>query len=113
MNEIQAQMKKQDETITLLRGLLEHMRNERVQANTSQSNFNLNAGGLGVWAAVTACAMTLAACIPVVVILSMLVVDQGRKIERLDDYLSTIFQQVPALHKEIDQKRQEALKKSP
>jgi hypothetical protein len=113
VNDIHAQMKKQDETISLLRGLLEHMRAERVQANTSQSNFNLNAGGVGVWAAVTACAMTLAACIPVVVILAMLTIDQGRKIERLDDYLSTIFQQAPELRKEIDQKRQEALKKSP
>lgn len=107
MNEIQAQMKKQDETITLLRGLLEHMRNERVQANTSQSNFNLNAGGLGVWAAVTACAMTLAACIPVVVILSMLVVDQGRKLDRTEDYLQSIFQQVPKLKAEIDESNQQ------
>lgn len=107
MNDIQAQIKRQDETIGLLRGLLEQMKAERIQANTSQSNFNLNAGGMGVWTAVTACLMTLAACVPTMVILAVIVVDQGRKLDRAEDYLQSIFQQVPKLKAEIEASNQQ------
>ena len=70
------------------------------------ANININAGGVGVWVAVTACAMTLAACIPVMVLLAMLVVDQGRKLDRTEDYLQSIFQQVPKLKAEIEASNQ-------
>lgn len=100
MNEIQAQIRKQDETIALLRDLLDQLK--KGQGNNSHASFNFNAGGLGLWGAVTACLMTLAACVPTMIILAIFTIDQGRRIDRAEDYLQSIFQQVPALKAEVD-----------
>lgn len=61
------------------------------------ANININAGGMGVWTAVTACLMTLAACVPTMVILAVIAVDQGRKIDRLQDHVNVIYRATPAL----------------
>ncbi len=96
MNDIQSQIKKQDETISLLRRLIEQMKEDRVHGS-GNSNINVNAGGVGVWTAVTACLMTLAACVPTMIMLAVIVVDQGRKLDRLQDHVNVIYRATPAL----------------
>ena len=95
MNEIQAQIRKQDETIALLRDLLDQLK--KGHGNNSHANFNFNAGGFGVWTAVWACLATLAACVPLGIVLTIVVVDHGRSIARMQDHLSAIYKQAPHL----------------
>lgn len=102
MNDIQTQIKKQDETIALLRGLLEQMKHGRTQTSNSHANFNFNAGGLGVWTAVWACLATLAACIPLGIVLTITVVDQGRRIDRMQDHLNAVYMMAPQLRPKDD-----------
>lgn len=69
------------------------------------ASVTVNAGGMGLWAAVTACLMTLAACVPSMVILSVMVVDQGRKIDRLQDHVNVIYRATPALKPKEEPKK--------
>jgi hypothetical protein len=69
---------------------------------SSTSNLSVNAGGMGVWSAVTACLITLFACVPTMGILTVLVIDQGRKIERLEDYIQAVYRIAPELQKKLE-----------
>lgn len=74
----------------------------RGASGNSTSHLNVNAGGMGVWSAVTACLITLFACVPAMAILAVLVIDQGRKIERLEDYIQAVYRVAPELQKKLE-----------
>jgi hypothetical protein len=59
----------------------------------NQSHINVNAGGLGVWIACTACAVMLA----VNVFLIVLYVDQQAQIRQLGEYLQAVYMMAPSL----------------
>ena len=58
----------------------------------NQSTITLNAGGVGVWIAVTACAVMLAMNI----ILVAIIVSHERKIDDLGDYIHAIYMVAPS-----------------
>ena len=59
----------------------------------NQSTITLNAGGVGVWIAVSACAVMLA----VNVMLVAVIVSHDRKIDDLRHYLNAVYQAAPQL----------------
>lgn len=67
---------------------LAHMRD-----NTSNSTVTVSAGGVGVWAAVTACLVMLA----INTVLCLLFLDMSRKYDRMQDHLSAIYMIAPQL----------------
>lgn len=62
----------------------------------NQSTITLNAGGVGVWIAVSACAVMLA----VNVMLVAVVVSHDRKIDDLKHYLNAVYMMAPHLKPE-------------
>jgi hypothetical protein len=62
----------------------------------NQSTITLNAGGVGVWVAVTACAVMLALNLALMIVL----VSHDRKIDQLNHYLSAIYMVAPGLKPE-------------
>lgn len=85
---------KLDEVAERVRQEVEGLREDlRQGANSNASNININAGGLGVWIAVTACAVMLG----VSIFGATIIVDQQRKLADLQHYLSAIYQQAPQL----------------
>ena len=56
-------------------------------SNSSASTITVNAGGIGVYIAVTCCAVMLA----VNVLLIAVIVDHSRKIDRLQDYVTATY----------------------
>lgn len=65
----------------------------RQGANSNASSININAGGIGVWISVTACAVMLG----VGIFGAVIIVDQQRKISDLQHYLNAIYLQAPQL----------------
>lgn len=61
-----------------------------------QSTITLNAGGVGLWVAVSACAVMLAVNMG----LAILVLNHDRKIDDLSHYLNAIYQLAPSLKPE-------------
>lgn len=66
---------------------------------TGTSTITVNAGGIGVWLAMTCCAVATTLCLVMV----LMYVDTNRKYDRMQDLLSVIYQQAPWL-KEPPQK---------
>lgn len=73
-------------------------------APASQATITVNAGGLGLWIAVTCCAVMLAVGVVGCVAVSSAVQGQNRRIEkqdealsRMQDYLNAIYVQAPSL----------------
>lgn len=62
----------------------------------NQSTITLNAGGMGVWIAVSACAVMLAMNLA---LLAMLVT-HDRKIDELQDYIHAVYMMAPQLKQE-------------
>lgn len=60
---------------------------------TGHANISVNAGGLGVWVAMTCCLVMLAVNVLLVVIL----VNHDRKIDDLNSYLTAIYMMAPHL----------------
>lgn len=56
-------------------------------SNSSASTITVNAGGIGVYIAVTCCAVMLA----VNVLLIAVIVDHSRKLDRLEDYVTATY----------------------
>jgi hypothetical protein len=61
--------------------------------STNTATITVNAGGVGLWLAVTCCVVALVAS----AFLALMVHDQARQIDRLDDYLNAIYAQAPHL----------------
>ena len=66
---------------------LEKLAKEGSRGNTSASTITVNAGGIGVYIAVTCCAVMLA----VNVLLVAIIVDHSRKLDRLEDYVTATY----------------------
>lgn len=62
----------------------------------NQSTITLNAGGVGVWIAVSACAVMLAINLGLVVML----VSHDRKIDDMEHYINAIYMMAPSLKPE-------------
>lgn len=60
--------------------------------NTSNA-IHVNAGGIGVWACLTACAVSMVLC----AVMAVMFLDMNRKYDRTQDLLSVIYQQAPWL----------------
>lgn len=60
---------------------------------SNQSTISINAGGVGVWVATTACAVMLA----VNVMLVGIIVSHERKLDDLSDYIHAIYMMAPSL----------------
>lgn len=56
-------------------------------SNSSASTITVNAGGIGVYIAVTCCAVMLA----VNILLVAIIVDHSRKLDRLQDYVTATY----------------------
>jgi hypothetical protein len=59
------------------------------RSTSSASNININAGGVGLWIAVTCSIVTFVA----VVIGAFFYVDQMRRVDRIQDYFNVQYQQ--------------------
>lgn len=75
-----------------------HRAMDEVEGMTKAGNKNvtrveINAGGVGVWIATTACLVSMA----VSLFLALWVLDLSRKVDDLSDYLSAIYMQAPYL----------------
>ena len=66
--------------------------------NASKSEINVNAGGVGVWIATTACLVMLAVNIFLVALLSM----HNRKIDDLNHIVSAIYMISPGLKERVE-----------
>lgn len=64
-----------------------------LNTGTSHANISVNAGGLGVWVATTACFIMLA----VNAILVAILIDHGRQIDDLNDKLTATYMMAPHL----------------
>ena len=59
----------------------------------SRSTVTINGGGIGVWIATVCCAVMLG----ISIIGAAVIIDQGRRISDLNDYLAAIYMQAPHL----------------
>lgn len=62
-------------------------------SGNNHATVSINAGGLGVWIATTGCIVMLA----VNVVLVMIFIDQGRRIDDLNDKLTATYMMAPHL----------------
>ncbi len=65
----------------------DELRKSFQSTNTSASNININAGGVGVWICCTFCALCLMASLFTLLIVS----DYGRKIDRAEEYAQAAY----------------------
>ena len=77
-----------------LRSDLDHFR----PTSNSTSTIQVNAGGIGVWLAVTCCLLAVLA----VVFMSLVVLDQRREIDDLNHHLTAIYMLAPHLRPDED-----------
>lgn len=64
--------------------------------NNNSATITVNAGGLGVWIATTACCVMLG----ISVLLGLAVVDLSRKVSELENYVHAIYMMAPSLKPE-------------
>lgn len=67
-----------------------------VPRNSNQTTLTINAGGIGVWIATTACCVMLG----VSVLLGLWVIDLSRKVSELENYVHAIYMIAPSLKPE-------------
>lgn len=63
---------------------------------TNTAKIEVNAGGVGVWIATTACCVMVAASL----FMGLWVVDLSRKVSELENYLNAIYMMAPSLKPE-------------
>lgn len=66
---------------------------ELLGRNNSRAEIHINAGGVGVWIATTCCCVMLA----ISILLGLAVINQSRKIDELNAYLTAIYMMAPNL----------------
>lgn len=69
---------------------------ELLGRNNSRAEIHINAGGIGVWIATTCCCVMLA----ISILLGLAVINQSRKIDELNAYLTAIYMMAPSLKPE-------------
>lgn len=65
-------------------------------SNRNTTRVEINAGGVGVWIATTACCVMLG----ISVLLGLAVVDLSRKVSELENYVHAIYMMAPSLKPE-------------
>ena len=73
--------------------LVERILKDALGNNTNTAKIEVNAGGIGVWVAVSACGVMMALNIALLFTLS----GHDRKIERMQDHLNAIYMMAPHL----------------
>lgn len=64
-----------------------------LNSGNTTSSIQISAGGIGVWACLTACIVSLVLC----AVMAVMFLDMNRKYDRTQDLLSVIYQQAPWL----------------
>lgn len=64
--------------------------------NQNTAKIEINAGGVGVWIATTACCVMVA----VAMFMGLWLVDLSRRVSEMDNYLNAIYMMAPHLKKE-------------
>jgi hypothetical protein len=91
-----------DEKIARLERAVAALAEAMRPANTgNQSTITLNAGGVGVWIAVSACAVMLA----VNVVLVVTLVSHDRELDDLRHYVNATYMMAPELQKIVKEKQ--------
>jgi hypothetical protein len=75
-----------------LEGLLRPRR-----TGSGNATINIQAGGVGLWIAVTCCAVMFALCIAMVVVGGIAYSSQQQRMDRMQDYLNAIYMMAPSL----------------
>ena len=85
-----------DDELVKIRGLLDEVRQMTSPQANGVAQITVSAGGVGVWVAVFCASI----CAVMVFVLGLLYLDQSRKIDNLNDYLTAIYMQAPYLQPE-------------
>lgn len=64
-----------------------------MNSGNTTSSIQINAGGIGVWACLTGCLVSMVFC----GVMAVMFLDMNRKYDRTQDLLSVIYQQAPWL----------------
>lgn len=72
-------------------------------ANSAASTLTVNAGGVGMWVAVSLSLLAAAVMLGVNIGLAVMVNNHDRKIERLQDYLQVVYTHAPHLKEIADE----------
>lgn len=99
MDDVSEMRRKMDEMELNFESTMTRLVDALAKAQPSASNnstISINAGGVGVWVATTACAVMLA----VNVILVGIIVSHERKLDDLQDYIHAIYMMAPSLKPE-------------
>lgn len=78
--------------VSELKDAVERISNHR-DGSQNVSHINIAAGGVGVWAAVTCCAVMLS----LNMVLALMFLDLNRKYDRMQDHLSAVYMMAPHL----------------
>lgn len=81
-------------------GLLHEVKGLTAPTATGNATITVSAGGVGVWLACVAAAI----CLALTTVLTVLYIDQGRKIDDMKDYLNAIYMMAPHLKPPEDKK---------
>lgn len=92
MNDIQVDVRALTAEVAELKRQLEG-RKDHVSGFTNSANLNINAGGVGVWVATTACIVMLA----VSFFMAMWVLDLSAKVSELNQLLNAVYMMAPHL----------------
>ena len=80
---------------------LEKLAKEGSRGNSSASNITVNAGGVGLWVAIT-CALVSSL---MAVIVSIMFIYVLIKTDRIGDYQAVIYQQLPEIRELLEKKK--------
>lgn len=65
--------------------------------NSSNATIHVNAGGIGMWVAVTCCAVMFVLGVSMAVLGGMAYTSTQQRLDRMQDYLNAIYMQAPQL----------------
>ena len=65
--------------------------------NSSNATIHINAGGIGMWVAVTCCAVMFVLGVSMAVLGGMAYTSTQQRLDRMQDYLNAIYMQAPQL----------------
>lgn len=65
--------------------------------NSSNATIQVNAGGIGMWVAVTCCAVMFVLGIAMAVLGGLAYTSTQQRLDRMQDYLNAIYMQAPQL----------------
>lgn len=69
----------------------------RRPGNSSNATIQVNAGGIGMWVAVTCCAVMFVLGVSMAVLGGLAYTSTQQRLDRMQDYLNAIYMQAPQL----------------